>query len=51
MSQKVDSSIVIKNEDGSIAEIFATYDPASRGGDPADRKQHKQRTGADRCKR
>ena len=33
-----------KNEDGSIAEIYAEYDPDSRGGDPADGRKVKGAT-------
>ena len=33
-----------KNDDGSIAEIFAEYDPNSRGGDPADGRKVKGAT-------
>ncbi len=33
-----------KNEDGSIAEIFAEYDPDSRGGDPKDGRKVKGAT-------
>ena len=33
-----------KNEDGSIAEIYAEYDPASRGGNPADGRKVKGAT-------
>ena len=33
-----------KAEDGSIAEIYATYDPESRGGDPADGRKVKGAT-------
>ena len=33
-----------KNEDGSIAEVYATYDPDSRGGDPADGRKVKGAT-------
>ena len=33
-----------KNEDGSIAEIYAAYDPESRGGDPADGRKVKGAT-------
>ncbi|MDO4845567.1 MAG: glutamine--tRNA ligase/YqeY domain fusion protein [Oscillospiraceae bacterium] len=30
-----------KNDDGSVAEVFCEYDPASRGGDPADGRKIK----------
>ena len=33
-----------KNEDGSIAEIYAEYDPESRGGNPADGRKVKGAT-------
>ena len=33
-----------KNEDGTIAEIYAEYDPASRGGNPADGRKVKGAT-------
>ena len=33
-----------KNEDGSVAEVFCTYDPNSRGGDPADGRKVKGAT-------
>ena len=33
-----------KNEDGTIAEVFCTYDPDSRGGDPADGRKVKGAT-------
>ena len=33
-----------KNEDGSVAEVFCTYDPDSRGGDPADGRKVKGAT-------
>ncbi len=33
-----------KNDDGSIAEIYAEYDPDSRGGDPADGRKVKGAT-------
>ena len=33
-----------KDEDGNVTEIFATYDPDSRGGDPADGRKVKGAT-------
>ena len=33
-----------KDEDGNVVEIFATYDPESRGGDPADGRKVKGAT-------
>ena len=33
-----------KDEDGNIVEIYATYDPESRGGDPADGRKVKGAT-------
>ena len=42
-----------KDEDGNITEVFATYDPDSRGGDPADGRKVKGATihwvDADNC--
>ncbi len=33
-----------RNEDGTVAEVFCTYDPLSRGGDPADGRKVKGAT-------
>ena len=39
-----DEKIQIKDENGNVTEIFATYDPDSKGGDPADGRKVKGAT-------